>query len=250
MEKLPQRFLITYCITGTDLEPRAVNTEDCSRTFSNLQPDTEYSVSVVTVLNSGGESEPVSVTIWTLVPAPDPLTVDSVETTSATVIWNQPLGLDQTHHHYQISYQCPGTEPHITTTSSSSITLSDLKPATEYSVTVCTVMDNGKKSKLVSTTLITNLASWCVSLPWCVASWPLVQSPPSSLSPLISYQCPGTEPHITTTSSSSITLSDLKPDTEYYVTVCTVRDDGRKSQLVSTAFTTMVPAPDPLTVDC
>ncbi|KAL1023641.1 hypothetical protein UPYG_G00043900, partial [Umbra pygmaea] len=240
MEKLPQRFLITYCSPGTDLEPRAVNTEDCYRTFSNLQPGTEYSVSVVTVLNTKEESEPVYVTIQTLLPAPDQLTVDQVDTTSATVIWNQPPGLDQTHHHYQISYQCPGTEPHISTTSSTSITLSDLKPATEYSVTVCTVMDNGKESKLVSTTLNTNeLTVDSVDTTSATVIW----NQPPGLDQThhhyqISYQCPGTEPHITTTSSPSITLSDLKPATEYSVSVSTVMDDGKKSQLVTTDLTT------------
>ncbi|KAK6324578.1 hypothetical protein J4Q44_G00039200 [Coregonus suidteri] len=58
-------------------------------------------------------------------------------------------------HHYQISYHCPGTEPHITTTSSHSITLSDLQGGTQYSVTVCTELENGKQSQLVSTTLTT-----------------------------------------------------------------------------------------------
>jgi hypothetical protein len=91
-----------------------------------------------------------------VLPAPDQLTVDSVDTTSAAVSWNQPPGLDQTQHQYQISYHCPGTEPHITTTSSPSISLSDLQPATQYSVTVCTVLENGKQSELVFTTFTTS----------------------------------------------------------------------------------------------
>ncbi|XP_045075563.1 GTPase IMAP family member 9-like, partial [Coregonus clupeaformis] len=39
--------------------------------------------------------------------------------------------------------------------SSHSITLSDLQCGTQYSVTVCTVLENGKQSQLVSTTLTT-----------------------------------------------------------------------------------------------
>ncbi|XP_055780220.1 fibronectin-like [Salvelinus fontinalis] len=153
MEKVPQRFLISYCIPGTD--PRAANTDHCNKTFSNLQPGTEYTVSVTTVLSNGEQSEPVSTTICTILPVPDQLTVDSVDTTSAAVSWSQPPGLDQTQHHYQISYHCPGTEPHITTTSSHSITLSDLQCGTQYSVTVCTVLESGMQSQLVSTTLTT-----------------------------------------------------------------------------------------------
>ncbi|XP_055766459.1 interferon-induced very large GTPase 1-like [Salvelinus fontinalis] len=107
------------------------------------------------MLENGKQSQLASTTFTTILPAPDQLTVDSVDTTSAAVSWSQPPGLDQTQHHYQISYQCPGTEPHITTTSSHSITLSDLQGGTQYSVTVCTVLENGKQSELVSTTLTT-----------------------------------------------------------------------------------------------
>ncbi|XP_055765237.1 fibronectin-like [Salvelinus fontinalis] len=154
MEEVPQRFLISYCRPGTDLH--AENTKDCHTTFSNLQPGTQYTVSISTVLNNGEESEPVYTTSCTILPAPDQLTVDSVDTTSAAVSWNQPPGLNQTQHHYQISYHCPGTKPHITTTSSHSITLSDLQCGTQYSVPVCTVLENGKQSQLVSTALTTS----------------------------------------------------------------------------------------------
>ncbi|XP_034146816.1 fibronectin-like [Esox lucius] len=64
METVPQRFLISYSSPGTD--PHAVNTEGCYWTFSNLQPGTQYTVDVVTVLTNGEESEPVSITICTV----------------------------------------------------------------------------------------------------------------------------------------------------------------------------------------
>ncbi|KAL1023846.1 hypothetical protein UPYG_G00047150, partial [Umbra pygmaea] len=247
-------YQISYRGPGT--EPHITTTFSPSITLSDLRPATEYSVTVCTVMDNGRKSQHVSTTLNTMLPAPDELTVDSVDTTSATVIWNQPPGLDQTHHHYQISYQCPGTEPHISTTSSPSITLSDLKPDTEYSVTVCTVMDDGRKSQLVLTTLNTmvpvpdQLTVDSVDTTSATVIW----NQPPGLDQThhhyqISYQCPGTEPHITTTSSPSITLSELNPATEYTVTVCTVMDDGRKSQHVLTTLNTIVPAPDQLTVD-
>ncbi|XP_052372914.1 fibronectin-like [Oncorhynchus keta] len=251
MEKVPQRFFISNCIPGTF--PLTDVTDDCHKTFSNLHPGTEYTVSVATVLSNGEQSEPVSTTICTILPAPDQLTVDSVDTTSAAVSWSQPPGLDQTQYHYQISYRCPGTEPHITSTSSPSITLSDLKPATEYSVTVCTELENGKQSQLVLTTFTTVPTApgqLTVDTTSATVSW----NQPPGLDQTqhhyqISYRCSGTEPHITTTSSPSITLSDLKPATEYSVTVCTVLENGKKSRLVSTTLTTILPAPDQLTVD-
>ncbi|KAK6324547.1 hypothetical protein J4Q44_G00038890 [Coregonus suidteri] len=251
MENVPQHFFISNCIPGTD--PLAAITDDCHKTFSNLQPGTEYTVSVATVLSNGEQSEPVSTTICTILPAPDQLTVDSVDTTSAAVSWSQPPGLDQTQHHYQISYHCPGTEPHITTTSSYSITLSDLKPATEYSVTVCTVLENGKQSQLVLTTLTTVPPApdqLTVDTTSGTVSW----NQPPGLDQTqhhyqISYHCPGTKPNYTTTSSHSLTLSDLQCGTQYSVTVCTVLENGKKSQLVSTTLTKVPPAPAQLNVD-
>ncbi|KAL0961579.1 hypothetical protein UPYG_G00355000 [Umbra pygmaea] len=254
LNQITHHFLISYCSPGN--KTKTVNTEYCYRTLSDLQPGTQYTIRVSTVLNNGLQSKPVSEDICTVLPAPDQLTVDSVDAKSATVIWNQPPGLDQTHHHYQISYQCPGTEPHISTTSSPSITLSDLKPATEYTVTVCTVMDNGKKSQVVTTTLNTSLPAPDQLTVDSVdtTSATVIWNQPPGLDQThhqyqISYQCPETEPHITTTSSPSITLSDLKPATEYSVTVCTVKDNVQPGPTVSTTFMTEVPPPCDLTIE-
>ncbi|XP_070971758.1 interferon-induced very large GTPase 1-like isoform X2 [Oncorhynchus clarkii lewisi] len=276
LDQTQHHYQISYHCPGT--EPHITTTSSHSITLSDLQCGTQYSVTVCTVLENGNQSQLSSTTLTTILPAPDQLTVDSVDTTSAAVSWSQPPGLDQTQHHYQISYHCPGTEPHITTTSSHSITLPDLKPATEYSVTVCTVLENGKQSQLSTTTLKTSLrlplltkrssrkdrrtktqsvfpapdqlTVDSVDTTSAAVSW----SQPPGLDKTqhhyqISYHCPGTEPHITTTSSPSITLSDLKPATQYSVTVCTVLENGKQSQLSTTTLTTILPAPDQLTVD-
>ncbi|KAK6324549.1 hypothetical protein J4Q44_G00038910, partial [Coregonus suidteri] len=232
---------ISYHCPGT--EPHIITTSSHSITLSDLKPGTQYSVTVCTVLEDGKQSQLVLTTLTTVPPAPDQLTVD---TTSGTVSWSQPPGLDQTQHHYQISYHCPGTEPHITTTSSHSITLSDLQYGTQYSVTVCTVLENGKKSQLVSTTLTKvppapdHLNVNSVDTTSATVSW----SQPPGLDQTqhhyqISYSRPGTEPHITTTSSHRITLSDLQSGTQYSVTVCTVLENGKQSKLVSTTLTTV-----------
>ncbi|XP_042169195.1 protein hsr-9-like [Oncorhynchus tshawytscha] len=287
LDQTQHHYQISYHCPGT--EPHITTTSSPSITLSDLQCDTQYSVTVCAVLENGKQSQLVSTTlttdstwlwilwlIWTTVcsflpfigqqsvpPAPDQLTVDSVDTTSAAVSWIQPPGLDQTQHHYQISYHCPGTEPHITTTYSHSITLSELQGGTQYSVTVCTVLENGKQSQLVSTTLITNtqrrhdgfgspmddtsrvlpvpdqLTVDSVDTTSAAVSW--IQPPGLDQTQhhyQISYQCPGTEPHITTTSTHSITLSDLQGGTQYSVTVCTVLENGKQSQLVSTTLTT------------
>ncbi|XP_055766455.1 receptor-type tyrosine-protein phosphatase H-like [Salvelinus fontinalis] len=254
LDQTQHHYQISYHCPGT--EPHITTTSSHSITLSDLQCVTQYSVTVCTVLENGKQSQLVSATLTTILPAPDQLTVDSVDITSAAVSWNQPPGLDQTQHHYQISYHCPGTKPHYTTTSSHSITLSDLQCGTQYSITVCTVLENGKQSKLVSTTLTTvlpapdQLTVDSVDTTSAAVSW----SQPPGLDQTqhhyqISYHCPGTEPHIITTSSHSISLSDLQCGTQYSVTVCTVLENGKQSQLVSTTLTTILPAPDQLTVD-
>ncbi|XP_045578947.1 interferon-induced very large GTPase 1 isoform X2 [Salmo salar] len=254
-DQTQHHYQISYHCPGT--EPHITTTSSHSITLSDLQGGTQYSVTVCTVLENRKQSQLVSTTLTTVLPAPDQLTVDSVDTTSAAFSWSQPPGLDQTQHHYQISYRCPGTEPHITTTSSPSITLSDLKPSTEYSVTVCTVLENGEQSQLVLTTLTTTiipapdqLTVDSVDTTSAAVSW---NQPPgfdqTQHHYQISYHCPGTEPHITTTSSHSITLSDLQGGTQYSVSVCTVLENRKQSQLVSTTLTTVLPAPDQLTVD-
>ncbi|XP_070296495.1 receptor-type tyrosine-protein phosphatase H-like [Salvelinus sp. IW2-2015] len=236
LDQTQHHYQISYHCPGTEQD--ITTTSSHHITLSDLQCGTQYSVTVCTVLENGKQSQLVSTTLTTVLPVPDQLTVDSVDTTSAAVSWSQPPGLNQTQHHYQISYQCPGTEPHITTTSSPSITLSDLQCGTQYSVTVCTVLENGKQSQLVSTTLTTilpvpdQLTVDSVETTSAAVSW----SQPPGLDQnqhhyQISYQCPGTEPHITTTSSHSITLSDLQGGTQYSVTVCTVLENGTKSQL-------------------
>ncbi|XP_038854997.1 tenascin-like [Salvelinus namaycush] len=244
LDQTQHHYQISYHCPGT--EPHYTTTSSHSITLSDLKPATEYSITVCTVLENGKKSKLVSTTLTTILPAPDQLTVDSVDTTSAAVSWSQPPGLDQTQHHYQISYHCPGTEPHIITTSSHSITLSDLQCGTQYSVTVCTVLENGRQSRLVSTTLTTilpapdQLTVDSVDTTSAAVSW----SQPPGLDQTqhhyqISYHCPGTEPHITTTSSASITLCGLKPGTEYSVNVCTVLENGKTSRLVSTTLTTV-----------
>uniref|UniRef100_A0A673VSJ3 Upregulator of cell proliferation n=1 Tax=Salmo trutta TaxID=8032 RepID=A0A673VSJ3_SALTR len=151
--KGPQKFRVTW---GCDVEPCSLGVKNVHEVeISRLNPGKKYQFNVATEGEDGSQSRCVSASLSAVPPAPDQLTVDSVDTTSAAVSWNQPPGLDQTQHHYQISYRCPGTEPHITTTSSHSITLPDLQGSTQYSVSVCTMLEDGRQSQLVSTTLTT-----------------------------------------------------------------------------------------------
>ncbi|XP_058497046.1 up-regulator of cell proliferation-like [Solea solea] len=62
MEGNPHQFLIT--VTSPGKMPLAIHTKDCYKMFSDLEPETEYTISVSTVLNNQC-SKPVSITIHT-----------------------------------------------------------------------------------------------------------------------------------------------------------------------------------------
>ncbi|XP_046901326.1 fibronectin-like [Hypomesus transpacificus] len=65
IDHVPQRFLVTCSSPGS--EPQAIHTEPSCRTLTDLQPETQYTVGVCTVLSNGERSEPASVTIYTSV---------------------------------------------------------------------------------------------------------------------------------------------------------------------------------------
>ncbi|KAF7650618.1 hypothetical protein LDENG_00122990 [Lucifuga dentata] len=63
LEQIPHGFLLTVRSPGK--ETLAIYTEDCYKMFSDLEPDTEYMISVASVLTNQKQSEPVSTTIHT-----------------------------------------------------------------------------------------------------------------------------------------------------------------------------------------
>ena len=62
MEDVPHQYLIT--ITSPGKEAYAISTKDCYRILSDLEPDTEYTISVSTVLNDRW-SDSISTTVHT-----------------------------------------------------------------------------------------------------------------------------------------------------------------------------------------
>ncbi|XP_055765570.1 interferon-induced very large GTPase 1-like [Salvelinus fontinalis] len=246
IDKVTQRFLISYCSPGTGL--KAIHTEDCHKTLSYLQPGTEYTINVSTVLNNGKQSEPISTTIYTIVPAPESLNVHSVTTSSATVRWNQSHEFEETQHHYQISYHRTGKEKHIITTSLQSNTLHVLKPGTQYSVTVCTVLENGVQSQLVSTTFNTyptppgNL----VIRSYSATSAKLIWDRPDGMEDIQHHfrvtWCDNASPiEFFTTEENCGNVTDLTPGKKYTITVCTIDERNMESEPVCTNLHTKLP---------
>ncbi|XP_062340015.1 interferon-induced very large GTPase 1-like isoform X2 [Osmerus eperlanus] len=152
--QLSHQYLITYSCPGS--EPLAVNTELCCRTLTDLQPGTQYTVDVSTVLITGEQSEAVSKTIFTRVPPPADLTTEQVQPSSVTLRWTKAGGMETIPHHFLITYSSPGSESQTTQTADCCTTLTDLLAGTHYTVGVSTVLDHGgEHSEPASTTIIT-----------------------------------------------------------------------------------------------
>ncbi|XP_076119234.1 uncharacterized protein LOC143100157 isoform X2 [Alosa pseudoharengus] len=159
MEQIPHSFLISYHSEGT--EPQTISTESCSTTLTDLQPDTQYTVSVCCVLIEGGTSQATSTAIQTGSFVPERLTVDALDREfykwKADLSWSLHQGMEQIPHRFLISYHSEGTEPQTISTESCSTTLTDLQPDTQYTVSVCCEFkDSGLQNKSASTNFHTS----------------------------------------------------------------------------------------------
>ncbi|XP_062398293.1 up-regulator of cell proliferation-like isoform X2 [Sardina pilchardus] len=147
------KYLLSIHSEGECLQTLCL--KSLQRCFSGLQKGKEYVISVSTVLKDGGQSNPVTKTIWTTVPVPEQLSVDSVTATSADLRWSLTHVMNDNPHSFLISYHSEGTEPQIISTDSCSAVITGLKPDTEYIVNVYTKLLHGQPSQPSSVTIHT-----------------------------------------------------------------------------------------------
>ncbi|XP_041927689.1 fibronectin-like isoform X7 [Alosa sapidissima] len=243
-------YLLTLCCDGESLQ--TTSTRSLQHRFSELEMERRYTISVCSVLKEG-QSKPISEDIRTSVPVPENLTVTSVTPTSADLSWSLHQGMEQIPHSFLISYHSEGTEPQTVSTESCSTTLTDLQPDTQYTVSVCCKLRDGRRSQATSTVMhiavpppgpieFTSVKPDSVCVCW---------GPPEGL----------TGPHrfrVSWTGDSSqghqevkdlkLHIQELTPGEKYTFTVATFRDDGRCSQCVSATMHTDIPSPECLTV--
>ncbi|XP_028840433.1 fibronectin-like isoform X4 [Denticeps clupeoides] len=160
-KKVPYSFLISYHSekSGTNQS----STGDNSTEITGLTPYTEYTVSVRTVNRHGVQSSPASSRFYTVLPAPEMLTVVSVSATSAKISWIPPHGMDQIAPSFLISYWSKESKPDkpslqihkSISTNSSSREITDLKPDTPYTLTVGTEVKHGGRSQPATVTFNT-----------------------------------------------------------------------------------------------
>ncbi|XP_070782388.1 collagen alpha-1(XII) chain [Enoplosus armatus] len=121
-----------------------LNSDDTSHVLQNLDPDTEYSVTVTAIYPDESESEDLMGSERTRKRAPPRnLRVFNATTTTLTVKWDAAPGPVQ---NYKITYKpVTGGEPLSTQVGGkkTSIILQKLEPDTQYSVTVASVYSTG-----------------------------------------------------------------------------------------------------------
>ncbi|XP_063049200.1 LOW QUALITY PROTEIN: up-regulator of cell proliferation-like [Engraulis encrasicolus] len=187
------------------------------------------------------------------IPVPKSLAVSSITASSARVSWQVPTEVWKTPHNFLISYHSKGTEPKSISTESCSTDITGLTPGTNYTVTVYTKLQHGRKSQPASIQMRTgipvpeSLAVSSITASSARISWQVpteMQKTPHSF--LVSYQSEGTEPKSISTDSCSTDITGLKPGTDYTVTVYTELQHGGKSQPASIQMLTEIPVPERL----
>uniref|UniRef100_A0AAY3ZZ31 Fibronectin type-III domain-containing protein n=1 Tax=Denticeps clupeoides TaxID=299321 RepID=A0AAY3ZZ31_9TELE len=246
-------YLLSYSSEG---EEQTISTESLHHSLHDLRFCTEYNIRVCTVLNNLHHSKPVEKTFSKTVPAPEMLTVVSVSSTSAKISWIPPHGMDQIPHSFLISYWSKESKIESISTDSSSTEITELKPDTPYTLTVCTEVKHGGRSQETSTNIHTtptmpeNLTVSSVSATSAKLTWSLPSSwgENNQYSFLISYHSEESGTNQSSTGDNSTEITGLTPYTEYTVSVRTVKKHGVQSSPASSRFHTVLPAPEKVTV--
>ncbi|XP_076144473.1 tenascin-X-like [Alosa pseudoharengus] len=245
----PQKYRVTWNCEG---DQENVEVFDIGFTAEELIPGKKYEFTVATLMDDGSQSLCVFGTANTEIPKPDNVTFTS-DLTSLSVTWCKPAGVDDVK--YLLSLHSDGKCLKTLTLKSLQRRFDELQIGKEYSISVFTVLKKGGQSDPVTKNIRTRvpvpeqLSVDSVTATTAHLSWSLshiMDQTPHSF--LISYHSESTETQTISADSCSTVITDLKPNTDYIVNVCTKTQHGGQSQPSEMTFRTAVSVPNQLTV--
>ncbi|XP_052412337.1 tenascin isoform X2 [Carassius gibelio] len=253
-EMLVTEYLITYVPTspgGLQLDFR-VPGDRTSATVSELEPGIEYLINVYAVLNNK-KSVPVSARVATYLPQPEGLKFKSISDTSVEVLWDQlDFPFDAWELIFRNTKEENGKIVNNLTPSQTSFEQPGLGPGQEYEVTL-SVIKNNTRGPGTNSTVVTRIDSpgridvGDVTDRSAVISW---SRPVAEVDGFRVSYGPSTDPLIhrdvdLPATDTQYSLEDLKPDTEYRVSLHSKRGDVT-SKPIFESFTTSLDAPSDL----
>ncbi|XP_072564634.1 interferon-induced very large GTPase 1-like [Paramormyrops kingsleyae] len=142
----PEQYMVTWDIKR---RKKHLKVKDRSVTIENLSPGRKHIFSVVTIGTDGSQSECAFARVCTEPSPPVSLKAEEVRSTSVTLCWQRPAGMEDLSYQYIVTYGCDGEQQKSVELESSADTviLRDLKPGTEYSFIIGTVLQTGSRSR-------------------------------------------------------------------------------------------------------
>ncbi|KAG9345608.1 hypothetical protein JZ751_008752 [Albula glossodonta] len=247
MEGTKHQFLVTFC---SGAEPRQLSTSSLRATLSGLQPGTEYTATVSTVMGKR-MSAAVSETFCTKPSPPQMINITSLEATSVTLAWGRPSGMKSSPHKFRVTWSQSGRPRLPIITKDNQAILSELKPGSEYTFSVCTVLDSsGVESTPVLSTARTNLPppgeitihrvkQDSVSLSWALPEG--MENLPQSFK--VSWVASSHKGYLNVKKQNGVTITKLLPGREYQISVATIGENSSQSKKVSVTSCTEPSAP-------
>nr|XP_056716351.1 tenascin isoform X1 [Euleptes europaea] len=251
-ENIVTEYLITYIPTGTgglELQFRVPGNHSAA-TIRELEPGVEYFIRVFAILKNK-KSIPVSARVATYLPAPDGLKFKSVKDTSVEVEWDP---LDIPFSGWEIVFQSPKKEDNGGIRSSlerpqTSYLQRGLAPGHQYNVSLYVVKNQTRGpglSRVVTTRLdapsqieVKDVTDTTALITW-LKPFAEIDGIELTFGP---KDTPGDRSSVDLSEDESqYSIGNLKPHTEYEVTLVSHRGD-MKSDPVTESFTTDLDAP-------
>ncbi len=231
-----------------------LTTDETSVSLSNLNAETQYFVWVRSVCSDDDKSDWTSVVAFTTTAVPCDMPMNVVVTditeSTASISWSAPANGSANAYEYVYSLNNTAPTESGLATDETSVSLSDLNAETQYFVWVRSVCSDDDNSDWTSVVTFTTTAVPCdmpmnvvatnITATTAVISW---NAPANGSANAYEYiysetnTAPATDGTMVT--ETSVTLSDLNEETQYFVWVRSVCGDNEKGDWTSSIhFTT------------